>query len=245
MGEAAWGGLVLALLIAACHADEARFDIVSLSADQMLDICVASMPQAPLSINGELIVRKQRGVEIRRVGLHVNLRWGDSPQQATYTLHHQDDGIIETLHLTRDNTNGTPSITYTRDGITHPLPAQEALAGTDIGWADLAFDFLWWRNAKKIGDDSFKGRACTILEIPQPTALPGPYATVRVWMDNAMMAMVKAEGYDPQGDMLRSLWVSGLKEVDDRWMISEMEVQQRPFIHRTKVRIEEVTEAQP
>jgi hypothetical protein len=39
--------------------------------------------------------------------------------------------------------------------------------------------------------------------------------------------------------------VTGLKEVDDQWMVSEMEVQQHPVRHRTKVRIQEVRVERP
>ena len=238
------GVAILSLLTTALHATE-PVDVTTLSADQMLDACVASMPTAPLSIHGEMIVRKRRGVELRRVALYIDLQWGATPPEATYTLHHEPSKQTEQIQVKRIASNAPPQVTYTLNGTLQPLPKDVALASTDISWTDLAFDFLWWRGATKAGHDTFKGRACTILEIPQPKDHPGPYAKVRVWMDDAMLAMVKAEGYDPKGERLRSLWVSGLKEVDDRWMISEMEVQQRPFRHRTKVRIQEVTERHP
>jgi hypothetical protein len=131
------------------------------------------------------------------------------------------------------------------------LPLHTRIQETDISWADLTLAFLWWPNSRVVGDDTVRGRECLVLDIPAPERAPTsvdeinsmPYTSVRLWVDREMLMLLQAEGRDSEGDPMRKLWVKSLKKIDGQWMIKDMEIQSFPPIHRTRLRIREVSVA--
>jgi hypothetical protein len=68
---------------------------------------------------------------------------------------------------------------------------------------------------------------------------------VRLWIEEKIRVLLQAEGYDAQGEAVRRLWVQSCKKINDRWMIKDMEIQQYPEIHRTRLTVRDVKPQPP
>jgi hypothetical protein len=68
----------------------------------------------------------------------------------------------------------------------------------------------------------------------------GAYATVLCWIDAELHMLLQAESRDAANRPLRTLWIKSLKKVDNRWMVKDLEVQQNPVLHRTKLTVRDV-----
>jgi hypothetical protein len=216
-------------------------------AQDVLDAVVAALPRDPLRIEGELIVRKRHGVVLRSLKFAMDLRWGDHPSTARYTLRDAFGSDLEQLTVSRDDA-GVATVSYAAGSPLKAAPVPDLykpIQQTDIGWMDLALSFLWWKGGTIAGSEKILDRDCYVVDIPAPAdAAPAQasalrYASVRVWIEKEARMLLQAEGLDEAHNTVRRLWVRSFKKFDDRWMIKDMEVQQFPGDHRTKLVIQD------
>lgn len=200
-------------------------------------------PRDPLDICGEMIVRRRRGVEVSRVGFFMTVDWGAVPARFDYRVL-DDEGDVRRALTLRLRPGARPALTGT-DG--RPVSLDHTIESTDLTWGDLSLSFLWWAGGRIVGTDRTKGRDCYLVDVPAPAwrAAMGAYRRVRLWIDQSLHMLLRAEGYDAEDRRVRSLWVRSLKRTDERWMIKDLEVQGYPAIHRTRVRIHSVTAHKP
>ena len=224
----------------------------------ILDAVVAHLPMDALEIHGDITVRKRRGVVLQQFKFDMALNWGAVPSSASYTIRDGFGKVLESLSIQRSKTIGV-RVAYRvgdDDGAPRSLPLYTRIQKTDISWADLTLAFLWWPDSKVVGEDKIRGRDCFVLEVPAPAdetvekeataaeASTGlPYASVRIWIDREMLMLLQAEGLNAKGKPIRKLWVKSLKKIDGQWLIKDMEIQSFPPIHRTRLRIREVSAA--
>lgn len=214
------------------------------NADALLERVILSLPRDPLQLSGELIVRKRRGVVVRRLQFEMALNWGAEPSEARYNLRDALGKDLEQLIVKRPS-GRAPEFVYSRGSpLTHAPLADPygSLQQSDVSWMDLALSFLWWRGGKISGTEKVLTRECYMVDVPAPagsSAAPGAYASVRLWIDREMNMLLQAEGRDARNEPIRKLWVRSFKRFDDRWMIKDMEIQQTVGDHRTKLRIED------
>lgn len=224
----------------------------------ILDAVVARLPTAPLDIHGDITVRKRRGVVLQVLKFDMALNWGASPSSALYTIRDSFGKELENMLIQQSRDTGVRVAYHAGDveAAAQNLPLHTQIQETDISWADLTLAFLWWPNSRIVGQDNVRGRDCHVLEVPAPSD-PGnradsareksktgrPYTSVRIWVDRDMMMMLQAVGLDADGEPIRKLWVKSLKKIDGHWMIKDMEIQSFPPIHRTRLRIREVSVA--
>jgi hypothetical protein len=197
---------------------------------------VAQLPREPLSISGEIEVTRRHGVVVGKLGFEMNLDFGAEPPSARYTLRDAARKNLARLTLERHASN---VVSRFETGV--PLrPAVMPDTGapvldTDMTWQDLTLSFLWWRQAKVLGEDVVKGRACHVVELDAP---PGePPGKVKLWVDRQVPMMLQAEAFDGKGKKVRSLWVKSFRKIKERWMVREMEIQQEPPSHRTHITV--------
>jgi hypothetical protein len=223
-----------------------------LSGPNILRAVVARLPAEPLTISGDLTVRKRRGVLLRTLKFDMHLDWAAQPSTARYTILDALGGELEQLTVTRRE-GGIPDFSFASGRPLAPaaLPNLfQAIRGTDLTWMDLTLSFLWWEGAARVGEEEIRGRPCYVLRVPAPEHAGGPpegrggagtaYTAVRLWVDRQLFMLLQAEGYGTGGEPLRRLWVKSFKKINDRWMIKDMEVEGVPAVHRTKLRIREV-----
>ena len=214
-------------------------------AETVLNRVRAQLPQTPLLIEGELHVRRPRGVPVQDLRFQLLVRWGDRPSRAVYTILTPEETVLERLRVVRDR-NGRTDYTYETGSPPQRAPLDrigDTIRKTDLSWVDLTLSFLWWPDGELVGSDELRGRHAFVINLPAPeNTLADDYKNVKVWIDKQAYMLLRAEGYGPDGTLLKRLWVDSFKKIDDRWMVKDMEVEAYPRTHRTRLRVNAVRE---
>jgi len=194
---------------------------------------------------------------LQELKFEMSLDLGNEPAEASYTIRDAFGKDLEQLSVAHPKGQG-PRFEYASG---NPLSASEppdlfeCIQGTDISWTDLTLSFLWWKDGTVVGTDTVRGRLCYLLDIPAPpdrkgtAAHNGPdgphakrrYSRVLLWIDQQLHMLLRAEGYDSNGELVRGLWVKSFKKINERWMIKDMEIQGGRAYRRTRLRIREVS----
>jgi hypothetical protein len=92
----------------------------------------------------------------------------------------------------------------------------ERLLGSEFSYYDLALPFLRWPNAKLLDTDArVRGRDCFAIEM---SAEGEPYARVRIWIDKEYYALLRAEAFDKDGNLVRRFAVTSFKKIGEAWV---------------------------
>lgn len=90
---------------------------------------------------------------------------------------------------------------------------------------DLALPYLHWTEATYLGSERMKGRGCHLIEVRKADA---PYPRVKVWIDQEMNGLLRAEAYDADGALVKRFWVASFRKLGDAWVPRGMEIAWRP-----------------
>jgi outer membrane lipoprotein-sorting protein len=114
----------------------------------------------------------------------------------------------------------------TGGGVEKISPAQfdRKVRGTSVTYEDLALRFLYWPDAKVIGDDTIQLVDCWRLELRAPPR-QSQYATVRVWVQKDGPAVMKVEGYDSGGKLVKRFTVVSGQKIEGRWFLKQMRIE--------------------
>lgn len=114
-----------------------------------------------------------------------------------------------------------------REGVEKVKPAQfdRKIRGTDVTYEDLAMKFLYWRDAEVLGADNIRTRNCWKLQMRAPSR-QSQYSNVLLWIDKASGALMRMEGYDADGKLVRRFEVISAQKIDDRWFLKQMRIEQ-------------------
>jgi len=218
---------------------------------QLLEDVIARLPRESLRIQGDLTVRKRRGLVLTRLKFDTSLDLGATPSLARYTILDAFGTELEQMTVTRRE-GEPPEFSYAAGS---PLAICDTpdlcgrIGETDLSWIDLTLSFLWWPDGSPVGSGEIRGRPCHVVELTNPSASGtgelrddpvAPYARVRLWIDKKMHMLLQAEALDAESKPIRRLWVKSFKKINDRWMLKDMEVEGVPAAHRTKLTIREV-----
>ena len=100
----------------------------------------------------------------------------------------------------------------------------EPVRQTAITYEDLALKFLYWPNARVIGADFIRTRNCWKLQLQAP-AFDSQYASVTLWVDKDNGALMRMEGYDSSGKLVKRFEVVSAQKIEDRWYLKQMRVE--------------------
>jgi hypothetical protein len=245
--------LILAIIFSFCSVLSAfsQTEQPPLSAQQLLNNVINRLPQEPMLLTGELIVRKRRGIPVKDLKFEMMLKWGDTPASARYTIKDKDNADLEQLTITRDSQNKT-KLTYKAG---NPLTEKTtpdlstAVQESNVSWMDLTLSFLWWKDGKIIGSEEKFGFPCYIVKVTRPKKesdkesdkeSEDQYASVKLWIDTKNFVFLQAEGYDTDNQIVRKIEMKSCKKINDRWMIKDMEIKSRNSIHQTKLRVKDM-----
>jgi hypothetical protein len=114
-----------------------------------------------------------------------------------------------------------------RDGRKIPVPISkidDSVRGGLITYEDLALRFLYWKNPRLVDSETVRSRDAWKIEIP---ALLGgsQYGVVRVWIDKQSAALLRIEGYDTTGRLVKRFEVVSAQKIDGQWMLKQMRVE--------------------
>ena len=211
------------------------------SAREVQQGTLARFPVETLSLTGELIVRRQRGIVLHEAGFAIELAWGEDPPRASYHLRDTFGRRLESLTIRR-RPDGTAELTWLdAGGAVRDTPP--ALTGfvqeTDITWLDLTLAYLWWPDARLDGAADFRGSTCDLVRVIPPETIPG-CAAVRLWVDRRLRFLRQVEQLDAADRRVRRMWVSSVGKIGDRWMIRDMEIERPGRGQRTKLHVEQL-----
>jgi hypothetical protein len=97
--------------------------------------------------------------------------------------------------------------------------------GTGVTYGDLALKFLYWPNARVLGQENVRTRNCWKLQLHAPSR-GSQYSNVFLWVDQASGALMRMEGYDWKGRLVKRFEVVSAQKIDDRWFLKQMRVEQ-------------------
>ncbi len=223
----------------ATNAPAAAVPVAFTRAADVLERVRANLPNEAIKIRGELLCGARRGKLDRAFYLDANLKLGQSPATACYTLLDGFGAAVEQLAIVRQP-NGVWRRDYAKGQPLQvaPAPAGDSLiGGSDVNWNDLSLAFLWWTDGVITGRELFLERECLVLEFMPPQA---PRLT-RVWIDEARLVLIKVEEYDAQRVLQRLIKTRTIKKIGDNWMITDLDIRRWPGEHRTLIKLNEVS----
>ncbi len=100
-------------------------------------------------------------------------------------------------------------------------------AGSDFWVADLGLDFLHWPVQRVLRREMRHGQPCAVLESVNPHPAAAGYARVLSWVDTDNGGILHADAYDAHGQLMKEFDPTGLKKVDGRRQLEEMEMRNR------------------
>ncbi len=114
-----------------------------------------------------------------------------------------------------------------RDGGKTPVPISkldDSVRGGLITYEDLALRFLYWKNPRLLDSETVRSRDAWKMEIPAPRGA-SQYGVVRVWIDKQSAALLRIEGYDLNGRLVKRFEVISAQKIDGQWMLKQMRVE--------------------
>ncbi len=130
----------------------------------------------------------------------------------------------EVLQL-RLGENGSRLDLLTGDA-TDSFPAEklnEKIRDTGVTYEDLALKFLYWPDGRVLGDETVHARSCWKLQLAAPSR-DSQYANVFIWVDKKSGALMRLEGYDAGGKLVKRFEVVSTQKIDNRWFLKQMRV---------------------
>jgi hypothetical protein len=101
----------------------------------------------------------------------------------------------------------------------------EKIGGTAVTYGDLALKFLYWPNAQVIGADTLRTRNCWKLRLTAPPK-GAQYAAVLLWVDKESGALMRMEGYDQKGQLVKRFEVVSAQKIEGRWFLKQMRIEE-------------------
>lgn len=98
------------------------------------------------------------------------------------------------------------------------------LAGSSFTLADFGLEFLHWPNQKTIRKQRRKSRLCNVLESKPSKAIKVEYSRVLSWVDEKSGAILAADFFDLNGEILKRFSVKGLTKKNGQWQVDEIEM---------------------
>ena len=101
----------------------------------------------------------------------------------------------------------------------------DLIRNSDISYEDLALRFLYWKNARIVGEENVGGFRCYKIELHPDRGSGSQYGTVWAWIGKNSGALAKAECYTPKGVLaVRFKVVSGRKLEDGTWIFKQISI---------------------
>src|SRR6266481_5497942 len=102
---------------------------------------------------------------------------------------------------------------------------QEKIRSTIVTYGDLTFKFLYWPNARVLGEENVRTRKCWKLQLRAPSR-ESQYSNVLLWIDKASGALMRMEGYDWNAQIVKRFEVVSAQKSDNRWFLKQMRIEE-------------------
>lgn len=108
-----------------------------------------------------------------------------------------------------------------------PVPRSkygEKIRGTDITYEDVSLRFLYWPNPVKLEKETVKHRTCWKLRLDNPDT-SGAYSVAFIWVDPGSGSIMRMEGYNREGKLIKRYEIISGMKVGDAWMLKQMRIE--------------------
>ena len=102
---------------------------------------------------------------------------------------------------------------------------QEQIRGTIVTYGDLAFKFLYWPEARVLGEENVRTRKCWKLQLRAPSR-ESQYSNVLLWVDKTSGALMRMEGYNWNAQLVKRFEVVSAQKIEGRWFLKQMRIEQ-------------------
>jgi len=122
---------------------------------------------------------------------------------------------------------GKAKLFETVQGKAKPFPAKKigaSILGTDVTYEDLSLRFLYWKDAKIVGEDTIKMQKSTKVLLRNP-GKDGRYSTVVIWIHQKSGALMQVAGYNAKNQLLKRFHVTKLMTVNKVKTLEKMNVE--------------------
>jgi len=112
-------------------------------------------------------------------------------------------------------------------GITKALPPErlhDSVRDTGVTYEDLSLGFLYWPRPVLQGEETVKTRPAWKIDLQAPSD-ESVYGVARVWIDKESGAILRIEGYDKKGLLLRRFEIISAQKIDGLWMLKQMRIE--------------------
>ncbi|HYY27687.1 MAG TPA: outer membrane lipoprotein-sorting protein [Chthoniobacterales bacterium] len=100
----------------------------------------------------------------------------------------------------------------------------QSVRGTDITYEDLSLRFLYWKNARYEGEQSVRTITCSVILV-QPASRNSAYGSVRLWIAKNRGALIKAEGYDWQGKLIKRFEIISAQQIEGKTIFKQLRIE--------------------
>ena len=100
----------------------------------------------------------------------------------------------------------------------------DSVRGTDITYQDLALRFLYWKNSRIEGEQTVRTFPCWMILVQQGDRNIS-YASVRIWVAKQSGALLRAEAFDAQSELLKKFEVVSGQKIEGKWFLKQMRIE--------------------
>lgn len=101
---------------------------------------------------------------------------------------------------------------------------EQKVRGTAITYEDLALKFIYWPNARVVGEDYINTRRVWKLEL-QPPGRASQYSRVFLWCEQQSGALMRMQGFDWQGKVAKRFEVVSVQKIEGRYFLKQMRIE--------------------
>jgi Outer membrane lipoprotein-sorting protein len=180
--------------------------------------------------DAEAILRAARLNPVgQKISLQAQLRTGSTStpfeiivdEAIRYHFQNPDQELI--LELREDSSSLSERLGG-KTAAVKPARYDDSVRGTGITYEDLFLRFLYWKRPKLLGEDTIRSRKAWKIEL-QAWGTSSQYGVARLWIDQESGALLRIEGYDREGKLLRRFEVISAQKIDGQWMLKQMRVE--------------------
>lgn len=100
----------------------------------------------------------------------------------------------------------------------------DSVRDTGVTYQDLSLGFLYWPRPILQGEETVKTRPAWKIDLQAPAG-ESLYGVARVWIDKESGAILRIEGYDKQGLLLKRFEIVSAQKIDGLWMLKQMRIE--------------------
>lgn len=166
----------------------------------------------------------------RPASLQAQIRGDDKPTPLRISL---KDGVISYEFTAPEQAillklqPGSTKLMEKKNGSIRTLSGRELhqeIRDTGVTYQDLSLGFLYWPLPILQGEETVKTRPCWKIDLQAPSD-EEVYGVARVWIDKNSGAILRIEGYDKKGLLLRRFEIVSAQKIDDLWMLKQMRIE--------------------